>query len=185
VDIGGGSVEFIIANKEEILWLKSFEIGAQRLLDMFHTKDPIPKKNLHRLDAYLQGQLGDLRDAMQKFSPRSLVGSSGAFDTLSDIFQKKTGISVPLENTEYPLDITHVQKIHKELADMTREQRLQVPGMIPMRVDMIVVASRLIRYLIDEYDLETIRVSSHALKEGILLLIQEVLFTEHSTAIGS
>ena len=35
VDIGGGSVEFIIANDHEIFWKQSFEIGAQRLLDQF------------------------------------------------------------------------------------------------------------------------------------------------------
>ena len=35
MDIGGGSVEFIIGNNEELLWKQSFEIGAQRLLDQF------------------------------------------------------------------------------------------------------------------------------------------------------
>src|SRR5687767_14440041 len=35
VDIGGGSVEFIIANREEVFWKKSVEIGAQRLLEKF------------------------------------------------------------------------------------------------------------------------------------------------------
>ena len=36
MDIGGGSVEFIIANKTKNLWAKSFEIGGQRLLEKFH-----------------------------------------------------------------------------------------------------------------------------------------------------
>ena len=34
MDIGGGSVEFIICNKE-VLLKESFEIGAQRLYDQF------------------------------------------------------------------------------------------------------------------------------------------------------
>ena len=35
VDIGGGSVEFIIGNEKEIFWKQSFEIGGQRLLEKF------------------------------------------------------------------------------------------------------------------------------------------------------
>ena len=41
IDIGGGSVEFIIANQYEILWIISLEIGGQRLMDKFHKSDPI------------------------------------------------------------------------------------------------------------------------------------------------
>jgi exopolyphosphatase/guanosine-5'-triphosphate,3'-diphosphate pyrophosphatase len=44
MDIGGGSVEFIIGNRDKIAWKKSFNIGAQRLLDWFHEVDPIPLK---------------------------------------------------------------------------------------------------------------------------------------------
>ena len=35
VDIGGGSVEFIIANEHTLFWKESFEIGGQRLMDLF------------------------------------------------------------------------------------------------------------------------------------------------------
>ena len=36
VDIGGGSVEFIIGNADEIFWMQSLETGAQRLLERYH-----------------------------------------------------------------------------------------------------------------------------------------------------
>ncbi|MDX5437300.1 MAG: phosphatase, partial [Pontibacter sp.] len=41
MDIGGGSVEFILCNAQEIFWKQSFEVGAQRLMDQFFTEDPI------------------------------------------------------------------------------------------------------------------------------------------------
>ena len=41
MDIGGGSIEFIIANQDETFWLKSFEVGGQRLVEKFHNQDPI------------------------------------------------------------------------------------------------------------------------------------------------
>ncbi len=43
-----------------------------------------------------------------------------------------------------------------------------INGMIEMRVDMIVVASCLIDYIIKRYDFEQVRVSNYALKEGVL-----------------
>src|SRR5690606_40927413 len=44
MDIGGGSVEFILCNHNDIFWKGSFEIGAQRLVDQFHTEEPINAK---------------------------------------------------------------------------------------------------------------------------------------------
>lgn len=38
MDIGGGSVEFIIGNEQEIVWSHSFEIGGQRLLERFQKR---------------------------------------------------------------------------------------------------------------------------------------------------
>ncbi|MDQ4140147.1 MAG: phosphatase, partial [Bacteroidota bacterium] len=40
IDIGGGSVEFIICDGDTIFWKQSFEIGAQRLMDKFFINDP-------------------------------------------------------------------------------------------------------------------------------------------------
>jgi len=46
VDIGGGSIEFIIGNEQRIFWKHSFEIGAQRLLERFQKNDPILPERL-------------------------------------------------------------------------------------------------------------------------------------------
>ncbi|MEQ8237741.1 MAG: hypothetical protein RIA69_00945, partial [Cyclobacteriaceae bacterium] len=50
-----------------------------------------------------------------------------------------------------------------------RKERLAIPGMIPLRVDMIVVASVLIQFIFNTCQLNQIRVSAYALKEGVLL----------------
>ena len=41
MDIGGGSVEFIIANKNEVFWAESFPVGVAILHNNFHQKEPI------------------------------------------------------------------------------------------------------------------------------------------------
>ncbi|HEX8546847.1 MAG TPA: phosphatase, partial [Cytophagaceae bacterium] len=50
----------------------------------------------------------------------------------------------------------------------TREERMHIPGMIEMRVDMIVVASILTSYILQKLKLKHIRISTYALKEGVL-----------------
>ena len=45
---------------------------------------------------------------------------------------------------------------------------MQIPGMIEMRVDMIVVACCLVRYILARHSFSRIRVSSYSLKEGVL-----------------
>ncbi|HKZ38135.1 MAG TPA: hypothetical protein VJ184_10810, partial [Chryseolinea sp.] len=43
-----------------------------------------------------------------------------------------------------------------------------IPGMIEMRVDMIVVACCLVRYILSRHSFARIRVSTYSLKEGVL-----------------
>lgn len=168
MDIGGGSVEFIIANHDQIFWKKSLEIGAQRLLERFQKHDPISPQEIRELDQYFEISLAELFAALQTHKPLTLVGSSGTFDTLSDIYCIQKTISTNEDDKETPLTISSFYSTYKELISKNRAERLLIPGMIEMRVDMIVVACCLIRFLIEKHLFKAIRVSTYALKEGVL-----------------
>lgn len=178
VDIGGGSVEFIIGNDKNVFWKHSFEIGAQRLLDKFHFNDPIPENEIINIEKYLSKALDPLFKACENFPVNTLIGCSGTFDTLSEIYRSENDIEISEEATEFPLTLDAYRKIHKEIVLKNREERLQIPGMIAMRVDMIVVASCLINYVINSLNLTTIRVSAYALKEGMLDSIHAEIYHE-------
>ncbi len=168
MDIGGGSVEFIIGSSNKVYWKQSFEIGAQRLLDLFHNADPMDPKELSQLNDYLRNNLMALFEALDKWSPSTLVGASGTFDTLSDIYCYKKGTKKAESEAEIPLTLEAFYEIHRELIQKNRSERLQMPGMIEMRVDMIVVASALIHYILSRHQFDYLRVSTYALKEGVL-----------------
>ncbi len=171
VDIGGGSVEFIIADRERIFWKASYNIGAQRMLERYHGHDPILPSERDDLQAHYHEVLMSLQKAMSEFRPSVLVGSSGTFDTLSEIYCLRNQLPFRFEQPETPLTVEAFREIHAELISKDRSDRMKIPGMIEMRVDMIVVASCLIQYLIDHYDFQKIRVSSFSLKEGVLAKI--------------
>lgn len=168
VDIGGGSVEFIIANANELFWKKSVEIGGQRLIEKFQHLDPLLPEEITRINQYLEIQLASLLDELARHQPETLVGSSGSFDTLSEIYCNKQGISYPKE-PETPLTISGFETIFDELLYKPRRERLAIPGMIEMRVDMIVVACCLIHFILKKHSFKSIRVSAYSLKEGVLV----------------
>jgi len=181
IDIGGGSVEFIIGNNDRIHWKKSIEIGAQRLLEQFQKSDPITASEIITLNTYFAAQLAPLAEALRLYPAHTLIGSSGTFDTLSDIFCEEHDIHKSPEEIETPLSLAGFYDIYKELLEKDRVQRMAIPGMIEMRVDMIVVASCLIYYILQQHSFNRIRVSTYALKEGALAtLIEQMHLTARS-----
>ena len=53
MDIGGGSVEFIITNNGTVMWQKSFATGAALLLEKFKPSEPILKKRNKKNQTFL------------------------------------------------------------------------------------------------------------------------------------
>ena len=168
MDIGGGSVEFIIGNKDEIYWRHSFEIGAQRLLDQFHQTDPIPEASVNALYEHATEALKPLTDAIAKYKPSGLIGCSGTFDTLKEIYLNREGLTESEDSKVFALPAVHYEQIHQELMIKDREARLKIPGMVTLRVDMIVVASCLIHFVLSHLHASSITACSYALKEGLL-----------------
>lgn len=175
MDIGGGSVEFIIGNSEQSLWKQSFEIGGQRLLELFHYHDPILPEEVARLKAYLEEKLQPLLEAIKTYKPTGLVGASGTFDTLTDIYFESMLQCKLTGRHAFELPVEKYDAIHRMILSKNKEERLLIPGMIPMRVDMIVVASTLIEFILRFIKVDFITCSHYALKEGAIssLLIQE------------
>lgn len=178
MDIGGGSVEFIIGNEHDIFWKQSFEIGAQRLLDKFHKKDPMPRESVGEMFQWLAEELVDLREAIEAHQPTGLIGCSGTFDTLTEIYFKETKQDRPIHPKVFELPMKAYRDIHRELITKDKPARLAIPGMISMRVDMIVVASCLISFVSDLIPTEHITACTYALKEGVLYSMEHKTIAE-------
>jgi len=168
VDIGGGSIEFIICDDRDILWDQSFEIGAQRLTDTYHVTDPIDSNNLKRLYEFFESQLKTLATALSDNNPSSLVGCSGTFDTLSDIYEIGHSLDSSRMKPQGKFDLDAFPSIFAELKSKNYNERLNIPGMIPIRAEMIVAATCLIDWLLNIHEFSKICISRYALKEGIL-----------------
>jgi exopolyphosphatase / guanosine-5'-triphosphate,3'-diphosphate pyrophosphatase len=170
MDIGGGSVEFIIADQAQIYWKQSFEIGAQRLLDRFFWRDPISAAEMAAEEDFLAEALAPLTQAVAQWRPTVLVGASGSFDTFCDLEAARRAEPRDLHNPPPESELTLAAFAHHFglLKRLDHNGRVALPGMTPMRADMIVVAGVLIDWCLRTYGLTRIRVSAWALKEGLL-----------------
>ncbi|MBD1366401.1 exopolyphosphatase [Mucilaginibacter sp. ZT4R22] len=169
IDIGGGSVEFIIGNNKEVLWKQSFEIGAARLMDKFHKTDPIPVISIKAMTAYLNQHLGPLFIAAMEYKPATLIGSSGAFESFAEVIDLEKGKPFDLKKIKaYEFDTDDLLDIIERLIKSTHAKRAATKGIIPVRVDMIVTASLLTIYIMQKVGLVNVSMSTYSLKEGVL-----------------
>lgn len=163
MDIGGGSVEFIIADETKVYWAKSFPIGVAVLYNNFHQKEPISIKNIKVLYKHLKKILQPLFEVLKTHKTTCLIGASGTFDVLEKILpnSQKTTLSATI-------NIENFHSAYQKILKMNMEERRAEKNIPLTRADMIVVALILINFIIKEVKIKKILVSAYAMKEGIL-----------------
>ena len=168
MDIGGGSIEFIICNGEGIFWKRSFELGMARIIEKFTVSDPITEKEIAAIEKYYESELTALFDQAERYQPSLLVGASGTFDTLAAMATHRFGLRSPGNSSSMEIALAHFREMHGLLLRSTAEERLKMPGMEPVRVEMIVPAVIFINFVLNTCSLRSLVQSRYALKEGVM-----------------
>lgn len=186
MDIGGGSVEFIIADDKRIFWRKSYEIGAARLIEKYSYHDPMDKKSIHALEDFLENELHEVWAKAIKYHIRTLVGASGSFESVSGM-----EMDIYLSNIQsdhfvhHIIDLHHFEEIYHKIITSTQEELKYVPGLPEFRIEMITVALIMIRYIKHRLNLEKMIASDYALKEGVMFrLIKESAIVKPDKLVG-
>jgi len=168
MDIGGGSVEFIICSEEEVFWAQSFPIGVQVLYSAFQKNDPISAGDLAALEWHLEHTLQPLFDALSQHETPLLLGASGSFEVVEDFL---------VERKHHPLfsivPVDDYYYLHGKMLATSLPQRRNMPKLPAERVELIVVAFVLIDFVIRKAGIRQIITSAYAMKEGILKEMME------------
>ena len=174
LDIGGGSNELIVTHRKEMLWKESQPTGMARVINRFNISNPILPKEILELKEYFSLEHKNAFLQCQSKSVKTLIGCSGAFDTICDIIdQANPG---ERQRTMQEITLNDFYRVHETLLQTTRQQRLTMKGMDMVRVDLIVPAVILIETLIVEIGIEKIIQTDFALREGILF---EMIYPEN------
>lgn len=163
MDIGGGSVEFILYHGDDIFFQESYKIGVAILFNEFHKSNPMSPSEQNRLLDFLDTILTPLTETIAKHRPFVLVGASGSFEVILDalpIIARGPGWA-KMDNKNL---ISHLSGI----IGKTTEQRRQDIFIPAERVDYVVVAYLLIKFIWEKYQPESLFYCEYALKEGVI-----------------
>lgn len=165
MDIGGGSTEFILCDEDKLIWKKSYNIGAARLMQKFFKSDPLNTIDKNLIFEHLANELKELQLICNEHQPQTLIGSAGAFETFTAMIYPDLNIDIISVN-ELPLSA--YKKLAIEIINSSHEERTQMKNLIPLRVDMIVMAALQINYIIENLGIQKIKLSTYDLKMGVL-----------------
>ncbi|MEM9821069.1 MAG: exopolyphosphatase [Bacteroidota bacterium] len=168
MDIGGGSVEYIIANQGKVFWAQSFPIGVALLFHNFHHEDPITEKEQQSLHQHLHSVLQPLINELKHHRIDSLIGASGTFDVIETFLGHKTTALYSEVNVEAFIPLKD------RLIATTLAERLQISRLPASRAEMIVVALLLIDFTLSIAHPKQIITSSYAMKEGMLWEMMQI-----------
>ncbi len=169
MDIGGGSVEFILCDPEKLIWKKSYNIGAARLMQQFFKSDPIADEEKNAILFHIQNQLIDLFDICEKHQPKTLIGSAGAFETFAELIIRKNNLKADISIAKtFAFNFDDYIETSIRLLNATHEERAAMPGMISLRVDMIVIAALITNYVLGRCKINRLMLSTYDLKMGVL-----------------
>ena len=70
--------------------------------------------------------------------------------------------------TEYVFKLNDCKEIYKIILQSTLAERKKIKGLIKMRVDMIVVSSVIVNYVVNRLQIKKMRLSTYSLKEGVI-----------------
>jgi exopolyphosphatase/guanosine-5'-triphosphate,3'-diphosphate pyrophosphatase len=135
VDIGGGSTEFVVGDREPKASI-STNMGSVRLTERLVTHDPPSFEELEALEAKIAEELSHVEDRLPVHDAQTLVAVAGTATTVQAI-----ALALP----EYDPERLHrsvlfrdeAERVFRLLADMTTEERRALPVMAPGREDVI------------------------------------------------
>lgn len=176
VDIGGGSTEVITGpllkkgkagGPESVL---SLQMGSVRFTEHFVNTDPISEDQFNRLLVGTRNFVADeLGGFFKDFDPNSykLVATAGTATTLAAIDRKIKKYSARAIHGKW-LKKESLEKIIQILVPLSIKERQRLPGMEPMRADVILAGALILNELMRFFKKKEALISDRGLRYGVL-----------------
>jgi exopolyphosphatase / guanosine-5'-triphosphate,3'-diphosphate pyrophosphatase len=163
IDIGGGSTEFMSAFSGQ-----SLDIGAVRFTERYLKSDPVTDEEFwlcqEKIDEALQG-LSSWREALP--AEVELMGVAGTVVNLAQWHLNLDAYdSSQLE--ELTLFRGDIHRMVEELKWRTQEERKLLPGVEPLRADVLLAGALILWRSMEVLQLPHCRVSPRGLRYGII-----------------
>jgi exopolyphosphatase / guanosine-5'-triphosphate,3'-diphosphate pyrophosphatase len=157
IDIGGGSTEIILAQGQKPVELKSLDMGAVRLSELFKIKDVVAKKQLDVMRKFVDELIEKALPKGLPNAPSVALGSSGTIGAVVD-FSRSEGMG----------HATHeeIKWAVEELASMSLEKRRKRFDV--RRADIVLAGAVILERVVAHLKLKSVTPVNRGLREGVL-----------------
>ncbi len=169
MDIGGGSVEFILADQEKFHHLSSKKLGVARMTAKFIDHDPITKKEIDSLKNHFDNQLADVAEAFAMHRSSMLVGSSGTMENIGLMIAHRNNKTPNLTVNELEFSSKEFFEFYDDVIGLDEKKRAKLKGLDEKRIKLLPAGLVLVYYILKKFGIKRVKISSQALREGIVL----------------
>ena len=167
IDIGGGSTEFIIGNKNGIRFAKSENVGALRMTEKFLKQDPINETEFKNMSDFIYEEIKGTLKHIEKDGVQKIVGIGGTITSLSAINQKMESYSMDkIHNSKVTLG--EIELILQNLKKMTLNDKKNLKGLQTKRADIITAGVEILYTIMKNIEINEIIVSEYDNLEGLM-----------------
>jgi exopolyphosphatase/guanosine-5'-triphosphate,3'-diphosphate pyrophosphatase len=167
IDIGGGSTEFILGNKNGVSRALSIDVGSVRLTERYLHSDPVQADEVIAMGADVAAHLAVIKSEFAQASRPTLVGIAGTFTTLAAIEKKLARYSASQVHGSV-LNLPEVKRQVAMLQSRTIAERKQIAGLEPKRADVIFAGAYLIEKIMGLFGASQVVVSDQGVRYGLL-----------------
>jgi len=147
IDLGGGSIEFTLFTKKQVIISKSFNIGTIRILN-----NKVPEFAAFELKRWL-------KSITEKYQPDFLVGSGGNINKLFRLSET---------SKNEPLTFSKLKNLYKYLDSFNYDDRIKILQLNTDRADVIMPAAEIFIKVMKWTKLNEILVPMVGLSDGII-----------------
>ena len=165
IDIGGGSTEMALGDKNDYSYLDSLKLGAIRMTNLFLPPDyegAVEDKVYTEMKRHARGLIVHSVQSLKKHRIDLAVGSSGTVLNLAEMGVRQHGGKAGC------LKLSHLKKLIAQMRSLNLKERKALPGINPERADIIVAGAVILETLMEELKLEEITVSDRGVRDGLL-----------------
>src|SRR5215510_10793414 len=162
VDIGGGSVEVVLADDSTVLCTESYAMGSVRLLKILDEKAGEERFN-QLVTEYVDATQRLLEQEIGNQKIDVCVGTGGSIESIGELrkefFDKNSNQKVTAEE---------LKALVKKLRATTFEQRIQDLRLRPDRADVIIPAAIVLQKIVQQSGVSEVVIPGIGLKDGVL-----------------
>jgi exopolyphosphatase / guanosine-5'-triphosphate,3'-diphosphate pyrophosphatase len=166
MDIGGGSLELVLAKDGLVERMASLPFGAVRLTERF-LRPSVKPRAVRALREHVRTGLRQTMPA-RDWRGAMAIGSGGTFTNLAGIVLARQGMAArsPHGTRVNRVELEHVLEWLQRLDAV---ERMRVPGLNPDRSDIIVAGLAVAAEVMARFDPRHLLVSAYGIREGLLL----------------